>query len=74
VVWKTRQVFILTETLLRDSNMAQVVKSLAAEPEDPCSIPRTHVVTGRTLTPKSCPLTSELHHELGHIYPPPPHI
>lgn len=35
---------------------------------------KTHVVTERTLTPKSCPLTSDLHHGLGHIYPPPPHI
>lgn len=72
VVWKTGQSFILTKTLLRDGKMAQMVKSLAAKPEDPSSIPGTHVVNGRTLTPKSCPLTSTM--DCGTYTHPPPHI
>lgn len=72
VGWKTGQSFILTKTLLRDGKMAQMVKALAAEPEDPSSIPRTHMVKGRTLTPKSCPLTSTM--DCGTYTHPLPHI
>lgn len=37
---ETGQAFMLTKTLPRAGKMAQKVKSLAAKPEDPSSVPR----------------------------------
>jgi hypothetical protein len=44
--------------------MTQQIKVLPAKPKDTSSIPGTHVVGGKELTPTSCPLLPNTQHDM----------